>query len=491
MNIKHSNPLINNILSLVLGQGGNLLINFVSISLTARYLGVNNFGNFNYLLAIVTVTSKLIDLGLSQIVFREVSKSNNYSILHTAISIRIILYLITLFLFNVIILSLNFSYTEIFIINILFLNILISSKFQNFRELFDIPFKVSLKMSYSALMTNLDNLIYLALIMILPVFNGGLLYVVIAYVISNFPGFFLILYFNKKRFNYFPRFLLINWNFLLKESLPLFGYILLLAIYQQADILLLKTLINPHDTGIYAAAIRLTLPFGIIPFALITTVFPLIVRKSYTANVDDPISNRAEINSIVFKVLYLISFSIAAVCSFKASQIVSFIFGLEYKESAIPMIILFWSQIFLYFNFFTSDLITIKGRQIYNLIYALLIVSVNITLILILIPHFSYFGVSVSKLLATFCGFVYLLFITKKEAIKFKLINLNTISWSVIVVCGLMILSNLPLLPYLIISILVILAITILTKFFNLNEIILITKSIDKKRWSEIIAKIY
>ena len=78
--------IVKNIFSLTIGQGINLLLNFFSIVLAARYLGVNEFGRFSYLIAIVAIISKIIDFGLAPIVFREVSKTtNDFSIINTAL----------------------------------------------------------------------------------------------------------------------------------------------------------------------------------------------------------------------------------------------------------------------------------------------------------------------------------------------------------------------------------------------------------------------
>ena len=81
-----------NLFSLTFGQGFAFILNFIAILLAARFLGVENFGSFTTLLAVISIISKFIDFGLVPIVFREQSKdSNNYLILNNSISIRIIL----------------------------------------------------------------------------------------------------------------------------------------------------------------------------------------------------------------------------------------------------------------------------------------------------------------------------------------------------------------------------------------------------------------
>ena len=108
-----------NVLSISIGQLLTLLINFFSVSFTARYLGVEDYGTFNYLLATVFIASKISDLGLSNIIFRETSKSpNEYVDVSVGISIRIITFFIVALLLNISILFLHFDTEKTILINI-------------------------------------------------------------------------------------------------------------------------------------------------------------------------------------------------------------------------------------------------------------------------------------------------------------------------------------------------------------------------------------
>ena len=73
----------------------NLILNVVTFALIARCLSIEDFGNFTLLIAVVSIISKCIDLGLSPIVLREKSRSNsNDYLLNTAITIRVIISLL-------------------------------------------------------------------------------------------------------------------------------------------------------------------------------------------------------------------------------------------------------------------------------------------------------------------------------------------------------------------------------------------------------------
>ena len=479
-------PIAKNILSLATGQTLNLLLNFLSITLVARYLGVNNFGVFSYSVALVMIITKLIDFGLVPIAFRETSKNqNDFRFLNTSITLRSILFVIILPLFNLIIFNLNFSKTEIILLNILFINVFISSKFQNIRELLDLPFKITLTSHYSMFAILFDNIIFLILILIMPLISVDILYVVVAYVISNLPGFLYIIYTLYKKYNYKFYFSFYKAQWLLKESFPLFVYVILAVLFQQMDIIILKSLDSGYAVGIYSAAMRLTLPLMIIPSAIVSTAFPTLVKN---VGVDE--EKNLSINKFLLKLLFFISFSLAIVISLKAEVIIGIIFGIGFVQAFLPMILLLLVQIFLFNNFFIINLLTAYNKQRKTIIYALVIVIINLVANLILIPLFSYNGAGYAKLISIFAGSIVLLFVIKQIKLNYNYFSLRILAWIVIIGALLFVLSYLNLVFYLVLSFLTIVYLTLKMKYFTTDELLLILKLINKENWSKKLLKI-
>ena len=322
-----------NVLSISIGQFSSLLINFFSVSLTARYLGVEDYGTFNYLLAIVFIASKISDLGLSNIIFRETSKSQSgYVHVNVGISIRMITFFIVALLLNISILFLQFDAEKTLLINIFFLSTILSSKFMTFRDMLDIPYKVNLDMMYSNIFNVIDNFIFFGLILLLPVFNGGIDYVILAYVFSNLPGFILMIVFLKKRYSFQFQFSLNRAGWIIKQSLPLAGFLILISIFNQVDIFLLTLLDSEKATGVYSVASRLIIPISILPSAIATTFFPKIVF-----NFKNKIDN-SNIYNLINKILFLFSASMALIVTFKAKEIILLVFGLQYIQAYSPSI---------------------------------------------------------------------------------------------------------------------------------------------------------
>ena len=468
-----------NFFSILGGQSLSLILGFISITLITRYLSVEEFGLFSYILALVSILSKFIDLGLSPITFRESSrKEGNFVFLNTAVSLRLILFLIVLVIFNVAGWLLALTTLEIVLADILFLNILFSAKFQNFRDLLDIPFKISLSSYVSMIGIMLDNFVFLLLILFTPFFQASIYYVVTAYVISNIPGFFFVLNKLHKNYNYRFHFSLANWKWLIKESGPLITYVIILSIFQQVDLLILKYMDSEFATGIYSVALRLTLPLMIIPSAIASTIFPTLV-KNVTSNEKQNI----KINKFIYKLLFFSAFVITILFSLKAKIIITLIFGPKYSEAYLPMIFLLVTQIFLFYNFHTINLMTAYNRQKKIIIYVSAIMILNLILNLILIPLYSYTGAGLSKLIAIAAGTFILSIIVTKEGLNFNFFNFKTVIWCVVVSVLLYGLNYLSWPFYFISALIIIIFISLKLKYFEDDEIMMIFKLIHREKW--------
>lgn len=423
-NNSYSGNLIKNLLSITSGQFLNLFLSFLSITLAARYLGVENFGKFGYLLAVVSVVSKIIDFGFTPIVFRELSISKKYELLNSAIIFRLLAFFIVAILLNIILFFFNTSLTEQILLNLLLTNSLISARFICVRELLDVPFKVELKMHYPMLFTNIDNIVLFFTVLLLPFYEDKLTLFIVGYVLSNLPGLFLTLFFLHKKFGYFIKINLSSIKYLLKESLPLYGFIVLDALYQQLDVILLKNLSSYHDAGIYSVALRLSTPLLIIPTAIIHTIFPTL-SKNFTNSKND----NSFIINLIFKILFILSFSISIVFFFYSKNIILLIFGEKYIFSTTPTTFLLFSQIFIFFNYFVINIFVAINKQSIDFFYSVLILVINTILNILLIPSFSYIGCSWAKLISSFIGFLFLFIIMKRIFKKTYLLDIYFLAW--------------------------------------------------------------
>ena len=468
-----------NVSSIFIGRGAEMLITLVSVTLIARNLGVEQYGLFSSIVALTVLLSKFIDIGFAPIVFRETSKKDaTFDMLNTAFTIRTILILGLFVVFNGVSGLTNLSSREILLSNILFLNIIFSSKYMNFRELLEVLFKVNLNMFNVMLFNSIDSIFLLVFVFVMPYVGGGLEYLVIVYVAANIPGFILLIIFLSKKYKYRFSFSFKHGYWLVKESIPLFGTVILTTAFQQLDVLLLRSLDSEYSVGLYSAALRLTVPLSIIPQALITTIFPLIVRGREMGSASTMPTTR-----LVYKILFLFSFAISFIITFKAEHIIRLIFGGEYANAYLPMTILFWSILFTYFNTFTLNLLTVYNKQKYNFFATLLIVAVQILLVVILTPIYSYSGVAVARVAAGAAGTIFFIFILRGIGIQFNFFSIRVTKWLFPLVIGVVALSFIPFYAYLPLALVLTVVLTVKVKYFSPDEIGLILRAINYDSW--------
>ncbi|HRI47783.1 MAG TPA: oligosaccharide flippase family protein [Ignavibacteriaceae bacterium] len=470
---KKSKQILRNIFSLTVGQTLITILSFLSITLAARFLGVENFGRFNYLLAIVVIVSRVIDLGLSPIVFRELSKDkNSFELLNSAIILRFFAFVITVFFFVAILFFTGFSLTEILLANILLFNTFISVKFIGFRELLDIPFKVNLKMHFPMLVAVTDNLLLLIAVILMPVLGGDLNFFIIAYVVVNIPGFVIILLLLKKKMKYSFSFSSKHYKSLLLAALPIYGFVILDVLYQQLDVILLKHFFDFYEIGIYSASLRLVVPLLFFPTALVHTFFPLI-----NENLQENPNQNGKIITFVFKVLIIAPFILFIIFVFKSEDFVILIFGKEFIRASNPTAILLLAQTFVFFNYFMTNLTVAYSKQKWNFFFALYLLVSNFILNIFLIPYFNYEGAAFAKLLTTFTASILAFVLIKKIGYTLNLINFRMIAWLSLIGCSLFVLSYLNVYSYLFISIATIIISFLYSGVLDKNELIFLANT--------------
>lgn len=440
-------------------------------------LGVENYGMFSSVLAVVSILSKLVDFGIEPIIFRELSKDNkSFRLFNSGLNLRFLFFLLLIIGYNIVAPFLNLTKNEILLSNILFFTIIFSAKTFVVRELLSTPFKVNLKMHYPMALSLIDNLILLFLIVAIKFIKEPLIYFTVAYTISNLPGFVLSFYFMKKKFNYVYKFTFNNSKWLLKESLPMFGFVILTNIFLQIDIVILNSMKGSYEVGIYSAGVRLTMPLSIIPNAIVMTVFPKLVQKLKDNESTEYLTN------FVIKILLFISFSMAAVFSFESKEIVNLLFGKQYIASSLSASLLYWCQVFIFFSTYSLSFLIASNNQKYNFIYSLIQVIVNLSLCFLLIPVYSYFGAAIAKLAASFLSFVFVLIILSKLNFELSIGKSKLILWLVLLSLILYIISSLPIYFYMILSVIIIFLVTFVTKYFDEKEVLIFFKLLKKEK---------
>lgn len=450
-------------------------MNFAAVTIIARSIEVKDFGVFNYMIIFAGVLSRLADFGFAPIVFRELSKNqNDYGLFNTAFSVRITGIVILIFvalLYN----SITGAASEIVLLPLLLLNIVFSTKTNNIRELLEVPFKVNVKIYLASFILILDNLLFLLLVSIISVMKMSVSAYLIAYVVANIPGFIVLIIVLHKKFQVNFQFTFNRATWLFRESYPIFIFILLDIIFQQADVFMLRVLKGNHELGVYSSAVRLIAPLLIIPNAVIHTLFPAL-SKSIVENS----SSTGELNRLVLKILLLFGLFFAFFASFNSYGLVRLIFSEKFVDAADSVAILAWGYAIFYITHFYLNLSVIHGSQKKFLVYSILALVSNLVLNGYLIPLLSGKGAALTKLICFTGGALYL-FLSSKEI---KLAPLKPFTIGLFMIINLMVsflLSYLPIYMALTIFPILFLGSILFVKFFNVQELEWIFSSFGSK----------
>ncbi|NLT52427.1 MAG: flippase [Ignavibacteria bacterium] len=477
MDKKVNKSLGRNFLSVSGGQFLSLLLNLISVGLAGKYLGVNGFGEFNYLLAIIAIIAAGLDFGINPIVFREISKNpKNSGMIISTLYFRMFLFILVAIGYNFYAFYTNLKDESIIIFNILFINIIFSNKYQNFRELLAIPMKVELKMHKYMIIVIGENILFLILVFLIPLFDLGLLYFSIIYTVSNIPGFFIILnIITRAKIPTKLKIEEIKW--LVKESLPIGVYLILSSIFYQIDTIFLQHLSSSESVGLYSAGVRLSRPLMIIPNALVMSVFPMIVNKIQFKQLDVK-----QLNFLI-KLLVLIAGLFFTLSVFKAEEICSFVFGEAFRNAGKAFSLLIAALVFMYLNYFLLDILTALEKQRYNFYIAVIVLVVSIISNLILIPQYNYIGAGVSLILSTFIGTIVLVSLYRKLFFSLTIIEIRTIIFFLLLLSFAFIISSIPLLLFALIMVILSLILLVKCRVLSKYEWTILLKLINKEKW--------
>ena len=137
-------------------------------------------------------------------------------------------------------------------------------------------FAVNLKMEYRVLATLVGKLFYALLIFWIAFNKGGLLHFVTAMVFSFFINFAIVFFLSRKFVLPKLEMDIKLWKEISRYSLPLSLSAIFIMVYTKVNILILSMFHGDAAVGFYSVADSLITYLGTIPYALMTSLFPLM-----------------------------------------------------------------------------------------------------------------------------------------------------------------------------------------------------------------------
>lgn len=381
---------------IILGNILGIFIGLITNVLLGRYLGTKDFGIYSFIFAYLGFFGIVIDLGISRILVRELSrdKSNVDKLIGNAIMMRIIFSFLAIILACLIINFLHEPFNTRLLIYIASLSFLLS-----FSGLYVVIFQVNINMKYPIMVVILDGLMKLGLFLYLIFLKATLLWFIIGGVIANLPGLFIILFLSRKFIRPKIKIDFVICKRLIKESWPIALTTAFIMIYTRIDQLMLFQMKGAEALGNYAAAVKLVEVFNIIPAAFMTSVFPLF--SEYFVTSKEKLEKTYELS---FRYMSTIIMPVAVGICILAEPFIKIAYGEQFIGSIPALRILIWSEIFVFLGLVHVNILISVGLQKLDFIFTSSGAIVNILLNLLLIPHLGITGAAIATVISYSLG---------------------------------------------------------------------------------------
>ncbi len=180
----------------------------------------------------------------------------------------------------------------------------------------------------------------------------------------------------------------------LVAAFPFFLAAVFVKIYSYVDSFTLKAVIGDSAVGLYSVAYKLTYAFQFLPLAFIGALYP---RFSSVAN--DPVELKKTFLDAQWYLALLVApivFGIAAL----APELIHAVYGSAYVSSTLPLMILIFVLIPIFFDFPVGALLNATGMQMTKTKIMGVVMVINFCANMILIPMMGIPGASISAIIS-------------------------------------------------------------------------------------------
>ena len=401
------NPPLKSTAWLLLEKAVYLLISFVVTVALARYLQPTQFGNLNYLLALIALFLPIMSVGLNSIVSREL-------LLRPAAADKIMgssLFLRFIASVSVVLVVVGFSGTYLAGDNQILFAILMVASVASAGQTIDFWLQAKLANHYAVLM-RLLVLIGFSLMRLFAIYETakfpvfiyliaaeltitGLLYLVIY---QRLSGRLLELKINSGEIKRLWR----DSRWLLMSGIAA-------VIYLKIDQVMLGVMVDNYAVGVYAAAARVSEVWYFIPAAIVTSFFPKLVRNKQVAAATYQVDIQ-KLNDI----LLIFAVSIAVLMTIIGDDLVAWLFGPSYSESSPIVLVHIWGAVFVFMRELFSKWLLAESLLTFSLLSQGLGALANVALNYFLIPTYGALGAAYATVISYSIAGYLVLFIHPK-----------------------------------------------------------------------------
>ena len=369
-----------------------MIFSLIVGSLTARYLGPNNYGVINYGLSYINIFNTICTLGLEGVIVKRVinKPEEEGELLGTSILLRSlasILSIISLLIFFTVVdsdivtklvviiqsISLIFNIYEILE---LWLQAKLMSKYATIAKCTAVTCVGIWKITMLALNVSVEFFAFTTVIESLV----ALLVLSISYVKLKGPKIKIKLGLTKE-------ILLEGSQFLLSS--------LCIIIYTRMDKIMLGGFIDKLSVGIYSAALTISELWQFIPMAIINSSRSLLLQ--YKKEDERKYIDRVK---LVYSTIIFMGITIGLGITVFGKIAIRILYGKEFLNAYKPLSILVWASTFAVLGSARTTWLITENKEKYLKIFVLIGAIVNLLLNYLLIEKFTIIGVAIATLIA-------------------------------------------------------------------------------------------
>ncbi|MBD2148126.1 flippase [Sphaerospermopsis sp. FACHB-1194] len=360
----------------------------------ARYLGVQQFGSFNYATAFVALFNPLTTLGLDALVIRSIVREPELKdeILGTTFWLKLAGAIVCLLL----------TVGSIFVLRqddqltVGLVAILATAGILHAFDTIDFWFQSQVQSKYTVVARNTAFIIIALVKVVLIKMQAPLVafaWATLGEVALGTAG--LIIAYRFKGYSILWRWSLSLAKTLLTESWPLILSGLTIMIYMRIDQIMLGQMVGDEAVGLYSAATRISEVWYFIPTAISSSVAPSI----YAAKQVSEELYYQRIKKLI-RLLVMISLVVAVPMSFISTTIITLLFGNGYAAAGSILGIHIWAAVFVFIGVASNSWFIAEGLTQLAFRRTLMGAVVNVILNWLLIPAYAGVGAAVATVIS-------------------------------------------------------------------------------------------
>jgi O-antigen/teichoic acid export membrane protein len=385
---------VRNLVATTAGEVVGAGIHLATLVLVARSLGVEGYGQFAYVLALVAAFQVVAEAGLSRILIRDIAVALDEAEHHFGAA-KSLTWAFSVLTFLLVAALAQLLHPELELRLAIYLTgaaliamihaVCYGAVFRAFEE-----------MHVNALGFVFHKLVFLALVLLAAWSGRGLLAMCSALLLANV---FLCLYYyaalTRRHFRPRIRIDLPAWRRMMREAAPLGMSEMFRRMSWHVDVLLLAWLGSSGAAGYFSAGQKITQALNLIPRTLAHVLLPVLSRLA---------SNRSEtLPHVVERAtagLFFLALPLALGLAIPARRIVEMAYGAPFAPAATSLAILAVALLFAFPMALLIVLFTAIGAQRFLTIAILIGLGVHVVADLLLIPRLGHTGASLGALLA-------------------------------------------------------------------------------------------